>query len=138
MKSIATLIKIHKKNLDEIASQKSKAEEELHYIVTKKDKLILESQQEIEKYHGSEYADILANYLKEFRNKKLELDKSIDLYNNHIKGLESRLRNEFSEMKKFEIIQKNRLAKEAKKAQKQEIERLDELNTGKYVRDLKN
>lgn len=138
MKSISTLIKLHKKNLDEIVLKKNKAEQELQQLLEFLNILIEESKQEIEKYHNGEYAYILENYLKEFRAKKEDLESTINNYNKYIAKLESDLHNEFSELKKFEIIKKNRLAKQAEKDQKHEMDQLDELSIGGYIRNKKN
>lgn len=135
MKSIATLIKLHKKNLDQIIMEKSKMEEELQHVTKQRDDLVEESKHEIKKYHGSEYADILSHYLKEFRSKCENLDSVISNYQQQISELELKLQNEFSELKKFELVQRQRLDQKLKKEQKQETADLDEMNIGKYIRN---
>ena len=135
MKSISTLTKIHKKNLDEIAVEKNKEEEELQKMTDMLDYLVEESKEEIKKFCNGEYAYILESYLKEFRNKKEEIEGIINICSDRIAHLEARLYEEFSELKKFELIQTNRLSEQANKERKQETDQLDELNTGNYVRE---
>lgn len=134
MKSIDTLIKLHKRNLDEIVRKKKKAEEELENFETIRKQLVAESKEEIKKYHMGEYAFMLEQYLKDFRAKLEQLDGAINTYRQHIAKLMEELRAEFSEMKKFEIAKNNRLKENAEKELKKETKLLDEFTTRKYTR----
>ena len=134
MKSLNTLIKLHKKNLDSIISQKKKFDDRKDELEEYKRILAARVKEEIKEYYGSEYAYMLDQYLAESRRQKEQIDQELVLLNERIKFLQDKLAEEFSELKKFEVAKENRIAAEKEKEKKMETDTLDEYTTAKFAR----
>lgn len=137
MKGLKTLIKLHKNNLDKTLKQVKYHETEKRRIETKKKHLEEEAKQEIEKYSSSQYAYMLNQYLQNIRNITKRLDAQILQTNSAIEKLQLMIREEYSELKKFEIALENRQKEEALKQRKIEEKLVDEYNINKFSLDTK-
>jgi flagellar biosynthesis chaperone FliJ len=126
MKSLYLLIKIQKKNLEEIISKKklleNKKEEKTLEIFNRKTEL----QNEFSKHTNSEYAVYLENFKKTTDKICNKLALEIININPQIEILDDKIREVFSEIKKFEIIIANRKKEAIKKENAEEMKMLDE------------
>lgn len=134
MKSLKTLIKLNKKHLDKLLSDKRKVEEKRENFLQQMEKLEQEAREETKKYHNTEYAYMLDPYLQKFREKKESLEKVIAECDKAIHSLMNKIAEQFSELKKFEIALKNREIEQAEKEKKKESQQLDEFTTNKFAR----
>ncbi len=133
MKSLRTLIKLHKNQLDEMLVKMNKLEAKKQDLTMSLDKIIKEAQQEAEKYFKSPYAYMLDNYLQQAEENKQKLSEQIEQVNQDILVLYEQLHDKFAELKKFEIALQNRLSEQQNLLKKAELKILDELNTMKFI-----
>ena len=129
MKSLTTLIKLHKKKLDdlhrEIVALEDKKVECQSTLSNLKDQML----QEQENYKGSEYIFALDNYIKDCRKKEKLLELDIKNLTEQISKARDKLREQFSELKKYEIALQNRINLQKEKDRAVENKLLDEFNT---------
>ncbi len=134
MKSLNTLIKLHKNNLDNIIAEKKKFEDRKDELEEYKRILIVRAKEETKEYYGSEYSYMLDQYLKESRNQQEKIDQEVIQLNEQIKLMQDKLSAEFSELKKFEIAKENRIKFDKEKEKKIETDILNEYTSGKLSR----
>lgn len=129
MKSLTTLIKLHKKKLDDlhkeiVALENSKIGCESALSVLKDQML-----DEQENFKGSEYIFALDSYMKNCRIKEKSLELDIENLTEQILKARDRLREQFSELKKYEIALQNRINLQKEQDRAVENKLLDEFNT---------
>lgn len=135
MKALSTLVKLNKKKLDDILLSKKKTEAELDQFTTQKEHIMQQAQKEIEQYQFSEFAYMLDSYLQNYRKTLEQLDAQINILASRVQRLEDELHYQFSELKTFEMVLKNRQKAEIEKNKIAEAKFLDEYNTNKYARE---
>lgn len=137
MKSLKTLIKLNKKELDKLLNDKRIVEERLDNFVKRLEGLEQEAEEETKKFHNSAYAYMLDPYLQSFRKQRDELTGYIKTCEKQIHELMNRIAEQFSEIKKYEIALKNREIQLQEKEKKKEMEKLDEFTINKFARKKK-
>lgn len=137
MKALTTLIKLNKNQLDKILRQIEHAESEKARLELKKKVVEEEAEAEVQKYSTSQYAYMLERYLENSRKLLKRLDVQILQTSLLIDKLRSVLRDQYSELKKFEIALENKKKLEAIKLKKTESKFTDEFNVNKFIFDQK-
>ena len=127
-KSLKTLIKLNKNKLDNIVKLIQLRESELQKVIDKQVQLQTEIELETEKYCLSEYSFMLEKYLENSRKltKKLEA-KNIQL-EGVIQKLRGALKDQYSDLKRFEIALAKKEKEEQIDLQILENKKLDEFN----------
>ena len=137
MKALKTLIKLNKNQLDKTLRQIDLAEKEKARLEQKKKTVEEEVEGEIQKYSKSQYAYMLDRYLDNSRKILKRIDAQILQASLSIDKLRSVLRDQYAELKKFEIALDNKKKLEAAKLKKIEDKFVDEFNTNKFIFDQK-
>jgi flagellar export protein FliJ len=137
MKTLTTLIKLHKNQLDKILRQIEHAESEKVRLELKKKAVEEEADAEVQKYSTSQYAYMLERYLENSRKLLQRIDVQILQASLSIDKLRSVLRDQYSELKKFEIALENKKKLEVIKFKKTENKFTDEFNISKFIYDQK-
>lgn len=137
MKTLTTLIKLHKNQLDKILRQIEHAESEKVRLELKKKAVEEEAEAEVQKYSISQYAYMLERYLENSRKLLQRIDVQILQASLSIDKLRSVLRDQYSELKKFEIALENKKKLEVIKFKKTENKFTDEFNVNKFIFDKK-
>ncbi|MEM6339098.1 MAG: hypothetical protein AAF673_04150 [Pseudomonadota bacterium] len=138
MKALKTLIKLNKNQLDKTLRQIDHAEKEKARLELKKKTVEEEAEAEVQKYSKSQYAYMLDIYLENSRKILRRLDAQILQTSLSIDKLRSVLRDQYAELKKFEIALDNKKKLEAAKLKKIEDKFVDEFNTNKFIFDQKD
>jgi flagellar FliJ protein len=132
MKTLKILIRLHKKQLDDLLRKINKLEEQKDNLAKTLSYLEEQAKKELEEYYDSPYAFMLEKYLQNFADTKKQLTESIGRIDKLIETLRHELQDKFAELKKFEIA----LAKERNKQQilirAAETKSLDEFNVSKF------
>lgn len=136
MKSLETLIKLRKRDIDETRQQLSMLEDErakaIAHIIT----IAQEIKKETEASDASVgWADMLAEFLQRMERRKDAQTQKVLRIEARMGQLRDRLVEQFAEMKKYEIARDNRLAAEQKKLEKQMQTMLDEIGTQLHERN---
>lgn len=137
MKTLTTLIKLHKNQLDKILRQIEHTESEKVRLELKKKAVEEEAEAEVQKYSTSQYAYMLERYLENSRKLLQRIDVQILQVSLSIDKLRSVLRDQYSELKKFEIALENKKKLEIIKLKKTENKFTDEFNINKFIFDQK-
>ena len=137
MKTLTTLIKLHKNQLDKILRQIEHAESEKVRLELKKKAVEAEAEAEVQKYSIIQYAYMLERYLENSRKLLQRIDVQILQASLSIDKLRSVLRDQYSELKKFEIALENKKKLEVIKFKKTENKFTDEFNVNKFIFDKK-
>lgn len=138
MKALKTLIKLNKNQLDRTLRQIDHAEQEKARLELKKKTTEEEAEAEVQKYSKSQYAYMLDRYLENSRKILQRIDAQILQTSLSIDKLRSVLRDQYAELKKFEITLENKKKLEAAKLKKIEDKFIDEFNTNKFIFDQKD
>jgi flagellar export protein FliJ len=138
VKSLKTLIKLHKKELDDLLSRINALENQKDELCLFLQNLEVEATRELEYYAGTEYAFMLGKYLENVEINRKHLISQITQVTGQIKLLRNQLHDKFAELKKFEIALQNRLNKEQNEIKKAETKLLDEINTNKFAFNKNN
>jgi flagellar protein FliJ len=133
MKTLKTLIKLHKRALDKTLREIEQYEEEKSKLELHKQKVEEESAAEAEKYSASQYAYMLDRYLQNSRKVLQRIDAQLLRISLSIDKLRSVLRDQYAELKKFEIALENKKKLEIIKQKKIESKFVDEFNINKFV-----
>ena len=135
MKSLKTLIKLHKQKLDDLVKQINNLEAKKSICEASLKKLKAEILIELKKYMGTEYAFMLDNYMKSAEDREQKLESEIKALDEEIAVLREELALAFNELKKFEIALQNRINTEKELERKADVKELDEFNSIKYAKD---
>lgn len=132
MKALNTLIKIAKKKLDELLINKKTILGVIENFNLKIQQIESQIKTEIEAHTSSEFSIFLENFVSN-SNKKLErLKYDVASFQRSILILESQISEQYSELKRFEIIMAKEKEKELQKAKVLETKVLDELTVIKF------
>jgi len=136
-KTLKTLIKLHKNKLDKILKDIELSESEKLRLEERKKIVEEEMHQEIEKYSTTEFSFMLEKYVETSR----KLVKRIDAQTNQLEIVITKfridLRDQYSELKKYEIAFDNRLALELENLKKYEAKQLDEFSINNFIAQSK-
>ena len=132
-KTLKTLIKLHKNKLDKILKDIEFKESEKLRLEEKKILIEEELNQEIEKYSTTEFSFILEKYVETSRKLIKRIEAQINQLETIIIKLRIDLRDQYSELKKYEIAFGNKQALELEAIKKYEAKQLDEFSINKFV-----
>jgi len=137
MKSLNSLIRLHKRQIDVIASKISKAEDAKAALENKVTQIAEEVEREMQSCRdNSTYSYMLDKYLQNANKKKGDLESQIRLAESNIANLREQLFDQFAEMKKFELAKKHKELEILKKQMALEVKQLDEFNVTKIANNL--
>jgi flagellar export protein FliJ len=135
MKNLKTLIKLRKHklnqlllNLNEIENQKDQVEEDLVQLAAR---MNVESQ----RFYGTEYGFALDEFMESSRKKRKEYLNLLVTLEQKANVLKSKIHEEFSEMKKFELVLKNRINEAKKLEDILEIKETDDISVMRNKRE---
>lgn len=138
MKTLKTLIRLHKKQIDDLVKEIGLLEEQRRRFVQSLEDLKKQVVIEIKHYAGSEYVFMLDNYLKSAEKNRKRLIIEIAQAEKNIESLRDILREQFGELKKFEIAMQKRQYQEKIKLLKEESKLMDEFGITKFNVDKNN
>mgnify|MGYP001081261244 CR=1 FL=1 len=133
MKTLNTLIKLNKNKLDVILKKLDYIESEKLRLEQKQQSLEDEAESEVKKYSGTPYAYMLDRYMQSFRNIIKRIEVQIHQHSLEIEFLRLSLREQYAELKKFEIALERQKQVELEKQRKLEAKTLDEFSTNKFI-----
>lgn len=133
MKALHILIKLHKRQLDNLLISINALESKKNQLTISLQNFEAQAQKERAADLGSEYAFMLSRYLAVISNHQKQLTGQIAQVSYQIDLLRNQLQDKFAELKKLEIVQQNRLSHQRLCRNKAETKFLDELNTVKFV-----
>jgi len=133
MKTLNTLIKLNKNKLDVILKKLDYIESEKLRLEQKQQSLEDEADSEVKKYSGTPYAYMLDRYMQSFRNIIKRIEVQIHQHSLEIEFLRRSLREQYAELKKFEIALERQKQVELEKQRKLEAKTLDEFSTNKFI-----
>lgn len=134
IKSLKTLIKIGKRNLDDLVIEKGSLISKKESNERKISQLISNLHSEQQKYYNSEFAIYIESYKKDTENKCQILVQEINNINNKIQEIEDNIREKFAEVKRFEILLDKKIHEQKDKEEKEEAKNLDEIATLKQTK----
>ncbi|MDP4708976.1 MAG: flagellar export protein FliJ, partial [Rickettsiaceae bacterium] len=133
MKTLKTLIKLNKNKLDVILRKLDYLESEKLRLEQKKQSLEEEADNEVKKHSGTPYAYMLERYMQHFRQTIKRVEAQIHQHNLEIELLRQNLRDQYAELKKFEIALERKKQVEIERQRKSEVKALDEFSTNKFI-----
>ncbi len=138
MADLKSLIRFRKHGVDEKRRQLAQLYREAETVERQKKVIEDQMEKEIElaKESGSVEAQAyLGKYLQGARKKVKALEKSIEKMNVRIAAAQEDMRESFSDMKKVEITQARRDAREDAEQNKKEAQELDEIGLDRFRRE---
>ncbi len=133
MKGLETLIKMQQREIDILRKQIMQLEQDrvrAHAQITQINQQITRESQANEASVG--FLDMFANFLGRMEGRKVNLNRQIESIEQRRAVIENRLREQFAELKKYEIARDNRLAEEQAALEKQMQSMLDEIAIQRY------
>ncbi len=137
MKSLTTIIKLHKNELDELRKALVKFEEEKEQLryYNKKLEEDLAKEQEIVG-DDLELKSMLLKYRKKIKERQATIAVSIRDLNNMMNRVKEDIGRKFAEIKKFEILLANKKTQLQKQELDKEIRELDEIALNAKINEL--
>lgn len=133
MKSLQTLIKLRRKEIDSILKQISIADKKKDEIGFSLVQLLQTADSERQSYRSStQYASMLEKYLEHARKQEISYKHQISNLLHQIKAMREKLHDEFTELKKLEIILERKEEAQKKMILKAENNERDELTILRY------
>ncbi|HEU5048329.1 MAG TPA: hypothetical protein VFT64_10870 [Rickettsiales bacterium] len=135
VKTLGTLIKVHKQRLDQLRRQMVALQEELHQLEQLAARLKREHEEEIElvaREHS--LASFFGSYSSHTRKKLEKIAEETARLEETIEKKRAEIAEEFGEQKKYEIAQTNLKAKLDAQEKRLQMGRLDEIATQQYMR----
>lgn len=128
MKKLKTLIRLRKQKLEELLGQINLLEDHIAMLEDKLVQIAAQINVEVLRHEKSEYRFALDYYLVGAREKKKNLLEAVVAADHKITKLREEIRDEFGEMKKFEIILQKRIEEERVALDAEETRMLDEIS----------
>lgn len=128
MKGLDTLIKLHKRTLDELRRQIGSVENQKQQLIHLSRKLDEDLKQEMEM--ASQRADVsqfFGGFAKRIQKRQREIAQEIKTLDKKLDALTEAARVAFSEVKKFEIAKEKSVTRAKKEAARKEGSELDEI-----------
>lgn len=130
MKGLNILIRLHKRELDDLRKQFGQYEEQLVLLSGQHAKMQRDLARE-EQAAGEEgmaaWGDVSSNYYEDIADKMHRLEEGIKVVERRMARLMDQMRELFGEVKKYEIARDNRLAAEVAALEKKIQASLDEI-----------
>lgn len=135
MKGLKTLIKLHRRRLDELRQQMGLLEEQKNQLIEISVKLSEELEHELKlAYDQPEMANFYGDFADRIRKRQEEIIIEVRNINQKILVLTSAIAVEFSETKKFEIVLEQRLKEQKEAQERRESITLDDIGVEQYRR----
>lgn len=131
-KTLTTLIKLNKNKLEKILKEVELREIEKKRLFDKKNMMQEEVFAEIEKFSSTEFSFMLEKYVEKSNKMIRTLNAQMMQQEKFIDTLRNNIREQFTELKKFEIAYNNRKIIENDKNKKLDDKQIDENNIIKY------
>lgn len=138
MKGLDSLIKLHKRTLDELRRsmaalerQKDQLQQAIHNL-----QLELEKEMALAKKQA-EMSGFFGDFAKRIKNRQAEHQESIRKLDKQILKLNDEIAAAFAEVKKFEIAKENRKRRALEEQSRKETIMLDEIAGQQYTRKQK-
>ena len=139
MKGLLTLIKLHRRQLDQLRRQQAEKEtqkEQLHDVLTR---MIEELEHERQlAYENVEMSQFFGGYAKRIKERQEIVMKEIMKLDKEIRELALEITEKFSELKKFEIARDNRLKRMKDEAERKERIMMDDIAIQGHSRKEEN
>lgn len=132
-KALQTLIKLHKNKLDKIVKEIEFNEVEKVRLHKKKTSIVEEMNSEIEKFSTTEFGFMLEKYVENSRSLLRRFDAQINQINRIIDRLRVNLKDQYSELKKYEIALANKKVIENELLKKYEAKEIDDFNINQFA-----
>jgi flagellar biosynthesis chaperone FliJ len=135
MKGLVTLIKLHRRNLDQLRKKIVDTERQKNLLLLVAEKLAneLASELEVASTH-SYFGNFFGNYAERIKKRQEDVAREIINLEQMLHKLAEELSEGFSELKKFEIAQENRLKRQKEEADRKEQIRLDDIAIDQFTR----
>lgn len=128
MKGLSTLIKLHKRTLDELRRKITSLENQKAQLLLLSDKLLDELSRENKMATKQlEMARFFGDFAKRIKNRREELAREVASLDKQIASLGEEVAIAYGEVKKFEIAQANIEKREKQKQNRKETIMLDEI-----------
>lgn len=137
-KTLTTLIKLNKNKLDKILKEVELREVEKKRLFDKKNLMQQELDSEIEKFSSTEFSFMLEKYVDKSNKMIRTLDAQMLQQERVIAALQENIKEQFTELKKFEIAYNNRKMTENERIKKLDDKLQDESNITKFFKDSLN
>ncbi len=134
-KALSTLIKLNKNKLDKILKEVELREIEKKRLFDKKNYMQTELASEIKKFSSTEFGFMLEKYVEKTDKMIITLDAQMMQQERVIEVLRENIKEQFIELKKFEIAFTNRKNIEDEKLKKLEEKLQDENNIIKFFKN---
>lgn len=135
IKSLTTLIKVHKRALDELKRIQVTLEQQKEALIVQSGALGMELEKEIalaaEQAHMGNF---FGNFAERIRKKQQEIHTRVMEIHQQLEALNQQLAQQFGELKKLEIARDNRLNQMKKEKDKKETQTLDEISLQQHAR----
>jgi len=136
MKTLRTLIKLHKKQIDDLITEINDFDQQKDTLEQNLQNLLEQVNKEIAEFAAGDYAFMLDKFLTSSKHNEKKIKDKISKLIEHLESLREELYAQFSELKKYEIALQNRLLEEQEALKKYEMKILDEYNTNKFTSNM--
>jgi flagellar FliJ protein len=139
MKSIETLIKINKQALDEKRQELVELESQKEQLIQWQDKMKQEMDKESEFVSKNPEMSFTFGFYRELiKGRQANLKIALEDINTQIDSITEEITEIFGEMKKYEIVEQQKLRKILKEQKYKETKALDEIALNNYLKEQKN
>lgn len=134
MKSLKTLIRLQKRELDQLRKQLVTFEKQREHLITMIERLQYDLVREIETAKElTEMRGFFGDYSKSIKHRQKALAANVVQVETQIQNLMLQIQNHFAELKKYEIAYERYIEAEKKKQAKQEQAVLDEAGLRNFL-----
>lgn len=128
MKGLDTLIKLKKRDLDDIRRELGSLENQKQQLIDASQKLSEDLRREIETAgRQPEMSQFFGGFSKRIKNRQEEIAQEVKNLDKKIEVIREQVREAFGELKKLEIAKQQKKQREEKEAQRKETIQLDEI-----------
>ncbi|MBV8938545.1 MAG: flagellar FliJ family protein [Alphaproteobacteria bacterium] len=138
MKTINTLIRFKRRHLEELRRQAALTEEQRLSLLRQSEALQQELESEIALAATQpEMSAFFGNFAERIRKKRTEISGKVALLEKQLQALADEIRDEFSELKRFELVRDQRLQEQKRQRQLAEAAQMDDLALQRFARKEK-
>ena len=139
IKTLSTLIKLHKRRVDIIRREMIPLEEERRQLLIAVEKLHAEHEREMRlAAEDAKIAGFFGAYSKRVKQRQEVIAREITRLDAAIEVKVNAIREEFSEQKKYEIAREQEKKRNLQEAQRRQQQRFDEIGAQQYLRARDN
>jgi flagellar biosynthesis chaperone FliJ len=138
MSTLSVMHKMHKHKLDDLVYNLKKLESEKNVTQNLLSQTLTTIKLEINRYEGTEYSNLLKSYLKLEENKIQKYENKIQELGSLIQNLQEEILEGFAEIKKLELLIKNKNLKVKQELDKLESDEVDEISSQAISRSTIN